>query len=166
MKLSTAMFRRGHAILQSLLRRGALSKAGGKQPGTAQNLPWRRALESAPWHHNTGLLQALARRTAAAAAKPRAGPSARCFRTSPSSRSFYTSKARRSQQAGKGGQQVTENLSLSARLKKLSREYGWAAVGVYLGLSVLDFPFCFLLVRVVGTEKIGQILSPPPKTLP
>ncbi|KAI0521760.1 hypothetical protein F5B22DRAFT_593954 [Xylaria bambusicola] len=46
---------------------------------------------------------------------------------------------------------------LSARLKKLSREYGWAAVGVYLGLSVLDFPFCFLLVRVVGTERIGEI---------
>ncbi|RYP73469.1 hypothetical protein DL770_007762 [Monosporascus sp. CRB-9-2] len=50
-----------------------------------------------------------------------------------------------------------EPQSLSARLKKLSREYGWTAVGVYLGLSVLDFPFCFLLVRVVGTEKIGQI---------
>jgi hypothetical protein len=26
---------------------------------------------------------------------------------------------------------------------------------VYLSLSVLDFPFCFLLVRTVGTEKIG-----------
>ena len=46
-------------------------------------------------------------------------------------------------------------LTLSARLKKLSREYGWSAVGVYLALSVLDFPFCFLLVRFVGTEKIG-----------
>ncbi|KAI0446234.1 hypothetical protein F4803DRAFT_505046 [Xylaria telfairii] len=46
---------------------------------------------------------------------------------------------------------------LSARLKKLSREYGWAAVGVYLSLSVLDFPFCFLLVRVVGTDRIGQL---------
>ncbi|KAI1822106.1 hypothetical protein F4861DRAFT_516057 [Xylaria intraflava] len=46
---------------------------------------------------------------------------------------------------------------LSARLKKLSREYGWVAVGVYLGLSVLDFPFCFLLVRVVGTERIGEV---------
>jgi N-terminal acetyltransferase 2 len=29
------------------------------------------------------------------------------------------------------------------------------AVGVYLGLTVLDFPFCFLLVKIVGTEKIG-----------
>lgn len=51
-----------------------------------------------------------------------------------------------------------ESLSLSARLKKLSREYGWTAVGVYLALSVLDFPFFFLLVRAVGTEKIGEEL--------
>jgi N-terminal acetyltransferase 2 len=52
-------------------------------------------------------------------------------------------------------------LSLSARLKKLSREYGWSAVGVYFALSVLDFPFCFLLVRVVGTERIGEKKSSP-----
>lgn len=46
--------------------------------------------------------------------------------------------------------------SLSQRLKKLSREYGWTAVGVYLGLSVLDFPFCFLAVRLLGTDRIGH----------
>ncbi|UQC85276.1 peptide alpha-N-acetyltransferase Nat2 [Colletotrichum lupini] len=46
---------------------------------------------------------------------------------------------------------------LGRRLKKLSREYGWSAVGVYLALSVLDFPFCFLLVRIVGTDRIGQL---------
>jgi hypothetical protein len=40
-------------------------------------------------------------------------------------------------------------------LKKLSREYGWSAVGVYFALSVLDFPFCFLLVRTVGTDRIA-----------
>lgn len=48
-----------------------------------------------------------------------------------------------------------EKLTLSQRLKRLSKEYGWSAVGVYLTLSVLDFPFCFLLVRVVGTDTIG-----------
>lgn len=46
--------------------------------------------------------------------------------------------------------------SLSERLKKLSREYGWSALGVYFALSALDFPFCFLAVRLVGTERIGQ----------
>jgi len=46
--------------------------------------------------------------------------------------------------------------SLSQRLKKLSREYGWTAVGVYFALSALDFPFCFLAVRALGTDRIGQ----------
>lgn len=44
---------------------------------------------------------------------------------------------------------------MSQRLKKLSQEYGWTALGVYLGLSALDFPFCFLAVRMLGTERIG-----------
>ncbi|PSR85921.1 hypothetical protein BD289DRAFT_367883 [Coniella lustricola] len=54
-------------------------------------------------------------------------------------------------------QQKPENLSLSGRLRKLSREYGWAAAGVYLALSVSDFPFCFLLVKWVGTDRIAEI---------
>lgn len=47
-------------------------------------------------------------------------------------------------------------LSLSQRLKQLSKEYGWTAVGVYFALSVLDFPFCFLAVRLLGTDRIGH----------
>lgn len=49
-----------------------------------------------------------------------------------------------------------EGNSLSQRLRTLSREYGWAALGVYLGLSALDFPFCFVAVRLLGVERIGQ----------
>lgn len=48
-------------------------------------------------------------------------------------------------------------LSLSQRLKKLFKDYGKSAIGVYLALSVLDFPFCFLLVRIVGTDTIGML---------
>jgi Protein of unknown function (DUF1279) len=48
------------------------------------------------------------------------------------------------------------SLSLSQRLRKLSREYGWTAVGVYLALSALDFPFCFLAVKLLGTDRIGH----------
>ena len=48
------------------------------------------------------------------------------------------------------------SLSLSQRLRKLSREYGWSAVGVYFLLSALDFPFCFIAVRSLGTERIGS----------
>jgi hypothetical protein len=40
-------------------------------------------------------------------------------------------------------------------MKKLSREYGWSALGVYLALSALDFPCCYLLVRTLGTDRIG-----------
>ncbi|KAI0595416.1 peptide alpha-N-acetyltransferase Nat2 [Biscogniauxia sp. FL1348] len=74
-----------------------------------------------------------------------------------SRRPFHnTSRARDSKpNAKKAG--ASEPQGLSARLKKLSREYGWSALGVYLTLSVLDFPFCFLLVRIVGTERIGEL---------
>ncbi|KAL1978034.1 hypothetical protein VTN31DRAFT_893 [Thermomyces dupontii] len=53
-------------------------------------------------------------------------------------------------------QQSQQPTSLSARLKTLSREYGWSALGVYLALSALDFPFCFAAVRVLGVERIGH----------
>ena len=48
------------------------------------------------------------------------------------------------------------SLSLSQRLRKLSREYGWSAFGIYLLLSALDFPFCFAAVRYLGTDRIGH----------
>jgi hypothetical protein len=46
--------------------------------------------------------------------------------------------------------------SISQRFKKLSKEYGWTAVAVYLGLSLVDFPLCFLAVRLLGTDRIGH----------
>ncbi|UKZ61970.1 uncharacterized protein TrAtP1_003231 [Trichoderma atroviride] len=66
-------------------------------------------------------------------------------------RNFVFSAWRRNNAQG-----AKKSLSISERFKKLSREYGWSAVGVYFALSVLDFPFCFLFVRLVGTERIGQ----------
>lgn len=41
-------------------------------------------------------------------------------------------------------------------MRKLSREYGWSALGVYLLLSAADFPLCYLLVRYLGTDRIGE----------
>lgn len=74
-------------------------------------------------------------------------------------RTFNWTWSRRSggSKGGSGAGAEAEPQSLSARLRKLSREYGWAALGVYLGLSVLDFPFCFLLVRMVGTDRIAEV---------
>lgn len=86
--------------------------------------------------------------------------------TTSSRRPFQSSRSRRSDKSehegakekAKGKEKEPEPTGFSARMKKLSKEYGWTAVGVYLTLSVLDFPFCFLLVRTVGTEKIGKLL--------
>lgn len=50
-----------------------------------------------------------------------------------------------------------EPTGIKAKFKKLSKEYGWVAVGVYFGLSLLDLPLCFLAVRLAGPERIGQI---------
>ncbi|KAL2131828.1 hypothetical protein VTI74DRAFT_4572 [Chaetomium olivicolor] len=72
-------------------------------------------------------------------------------------RPFHFTRSRRADVPKNGEAAEEQSLSLSQRLKKLSREYGWTAVGVYLALSVLDFPFCFLLVRTVGTEKIAHL---------
>ncbi|EME84294.1 uncharacterized protein MYCFIDRAFT_111645, partial [Pseudocercospora fijiensis CIRAD86] len=47
--------------------------------------------------------------------------------------------------------------TLSDRMKDMSRKYGWTVTGIYLGLSVLDFPFCFLAVRWFGTERIAGV---------
>lgn len=76
------------------------------------------------------------------------------FATAPR-RGFRFSARRRADVKIPAGKE--ETLSLSQRLKKLSKEYGWAAVAVYFGLSVLDFPFCFLFVRAVGADKIGMV---------
>ena len=70
-------------------------------------------------------------------------------------RPFSTSRRFRSSQ--EGSKPDAEPQTIGARLKKLTREYGWVTVAVYLGLSVLDFPFCFLLVKVAGPDKIGKI---------
>lgn len=68
-------------------------------------------------------------------------------------RGFRFSPWRRNK--GNGGK-AEESLSLGQRFRKLSREYGKAAVVVYFLLSILDYPFFFLLVRAVGTERVGM----------
>ncbi|KAJ5381001.1 uncharacterized protein N7496_003429 [Penicillium cataractarum] len=65
-------------------------------------------------------------------------------------------RANSSSSSSSSTQPPKEGGSLSQRLRTLSREYGWAALGVYLGLSALDFPFCFVAVRLLGVERIGH----------
>lgn len=83
-------------------------------------------------------------------------------RTRPGLRPIQLPKQRRNRRYNSGSssnnpsQAPKEGGSLSQRLRKLSREYGWAAVGVYFGLSALDFPFCFAAVRLLGVDRIGH----------
>jgi len=78
-------------------------------------------------------------------------PGSRTFRQG-TTRSTHTTRRYNSTSAATSD----ENLSFSQRLKKLTREYGWSALGVYLTLSALDFPFCFLAVKLLGTDRIGR----------
>lgn len=41
-------------------------------------------------------------------------------------------------------------------IKALMSKYGYSALGVYLGLSAIDLPICFLLVHSVGPEKMEE----------
>lgn len=69
-------------------------------------------------------------------------------------RRFNSSRPSSNQRAGPSSQE--QPLSFSQRMRKLSREYGWSALGVYLLLSALDFPFCFAAVRLLGVDRIGH----------
>jgi hypothetical protein len=141
---------------------------GGRIPvqGNIGGRIWARQVStmtgqvSAPWHHRMGAATAQTLRQTARPQTQTRGFTTKFsspLRSSPK-RSFHSSKSRRStsESAKDSTKDIPDSsLSLSQRLKKLSREYGWSAVGVYLALSVLDFPFCFLLVRTVGTDRIA-----------
>lgn len=99
-------------------------------------------------------------RQASRAGQPKqfATSSRRPFQSSRSRRSDKSSEKEGAKEKARAKEKEPEPTGFSAKMKKLSKEYGWTAVGVYLALSVLDFPFCFLLVRTVGTEKIGKFV--------
>ncbi|OBT69727.1 hypothetical protein VE03_00854 [Pseudogymnoascus sp. 23342-1-I1] len=77
------------------------------------------------------------------------------------SRFFHSSRPRRTGGAGAAEADAAKEaakapLTLGQRMKKLSREYGWSALGVYLALTALDFPLCYLLVQWLGTDRVGR----------
>ncbi|CAB53723.1 N alpha-acetylation like protein Nat2 [Schizosaccharomyces pombe] len=48
-------------------------------------------------------------------------------------------------------------LTITQRVKELTKKYGWWSLGVYIGISVLDFSASFVLVRTLGAERIGYL---------
>lgn len=55
-------------------------------------------------------------------------------------------------QKGKGEQQKKKS-----GVKALIQEYGYSALGVYLMLSCIDFPACFVVVHSFGADKVKQV---------
>lgn len=41
-------------------------------------------------------------------------------------------------------------------IKKLIHQYGYSALGIYLGLSLLDLPICYLVVHSAGEDVIRE----------
>lgn len=133
----------------------------------------------APLHHEGILQQSLTRNFTGQLANvtSRSGPLRRNLATSSQRtcfsnqtqlpRSWRTSGFRFGRQARHNGTKAKApeveastsltQLTMSERMKAMSKKYGWVVVGIYLGLSALDFPFCFLAVRLFGTERIAAV---------
>ncbi|KAL1869195.1 hypothetical protein VTK73DRAFT_3331 [Phialemonium thermophilum] len=133
---------------------GAARKAPSRLPST-RGMAFNGFQGPVPWHNRMGLSKFCQRQfgTRSSASLYSRGTTSLWTKAIPK-RVFHSSPIRASPKEIKGTADV-QSPSLSARLKKLSKEYGWSAVGVYLGLTLLDFPFCFLLVRTLGTDKIA-----------
>ncbi|EMG50032.1 putative N-terminal peptidyl-methionine acetyltransferase [Candida maltosa Xu316] len=50
--------------------------------------------------------------------------------------------------------QSTTTTRKPQNMKQLMKEYGYPALAVYLGLSCIDLPICYVLVHSMGQEKI------------
>ncbi|AMD21478.1 HER200Cp [Eremothecium sinecaudum] len=44
-------------------------------------------------------------------------------------------------------------------LKQLVQTYGWSALGVYLALAAIDFPFCYIAVHSLGERTIKVYIN-------
>lgn len=42
-------------------------------------------------------------------------------------------------------------------IKKLMKQYGYSALGVYLAISIIDIPICFVVVHSAGEDKIREL---------
>ncbi|KAK9453750.1 hypothetical protein V1511DRAFT_504393 [Dipodascopsis uninucleata] len=56
-----------------------------------------------------------------------------------------------------GSEATGSSKSSGGYFSNLTKKYGWPVVYVYLGLSALDYPFCFAFVHYIGQEKVGQL---------
>jgi hypothetical protein len=79
------------------------------------------------------------------------------------SRPFLTSAVKRfvtgssssgSSSSSSSGSTTKNAQSLSERLRALFRNYGWAALAVYIGVSAIDFGLTFVAIYAVGADHV------------
>ncbi|KAK3953925.1 hypothetical protein QBC32DRAFT_337523 [Pseudoneurospora amorphoporcata] len=153
------MLRTGYGATETLLRGGVVFRRAARDTtGVARTWAQHISTKSAATPQLQYASLSVRIRQASRIGQPKqfTTSSRRPFQSSRSRRSEKSSEQEGAKEKAKGKAKEPEPTGFSARMKQLSREYGWTAVGVYLALSVLDFPFCFLLVRTVGTEKIAH----------
>lgn len=63
---------------------------------------------------------------------------------------LQSNKVNETTKASEGSQKPKKETGIRALIK----EYGYSALGVYLGLSVIDLPICYVMVHSMGREKI------------
>lgn len=123
------------------------------QPQGLQNLIYRAALPTRLPLLRRQLLPQASRTFGTATKFSSPIPRARLFQ--------YRPFQRQSRRLNSGASSATSGAkkeagSLAERLRKLTKEYGWAALGVYLGLSALDLPVCFVIVQLLGVDRVGH----------
>jgi hypothetical protein len=72
---------------------------------------------------------------------------------------MYRSNGMRFQstRASSGSQNGSQQKKKKSGIKALIQEYGYSALGVYLLLSALDFPLCFVVVHSYGVDKVKEV---------
>lgn len=76
------------------------------------------------------------------------------------SKRFNTTKANQSSSSSSSSSQQSGSSGTNGKkktgIKALIQEYGYSALAVYLGLSCIDLPLCFIGVHSVGEDKIHE----------
>lgn len=88
-----------------------------------------------------------------AAARPR-GPSLASDRGTLSRRSLSTSPP-----PSPTSTNSPPPTTLTGRLKSLIKTHGWYTLGVYAGLSLLDFSLTFAAIYLLGADKVGAVTT-------
>lgn len=78
------------------------------------------------------------------------------FNSTKTNQSSSQSGNTNSSHSGQGTNGTNGQGAKKTGIKALIQEYGYSALAVYLGLSCIDFPLCFIAVHSIGEDKIHE----------